>query len=80
MVNLPEPATAQKDPKFTVETPEAKVTSISATQKDKHEFIKFLVAEIKRLKVEQSLASTTNVTTAEPSLVSGANNYDFDQY
>lgn len=79
MVKLPEPVTSQKDPKFAVETPDAKVASISASLQDKHEFIKFLVSEIKRLKLDQSLSSTMNATT-EPSSVSAANNYQFDQY
>ena len=38
-------------------TPDAQVTSISATQRDKHEFIKYLVAEIRRLKVDMAMAN-----------------------
>jgi len=38
-------------------TPDAQVTSISATLQDRHEFIKFLVAELRRLKVENVLSA-----------------------
>ena len=47
-----EQATAEK---YKVMTPDAQVQSITATQLDKHMFIKFLITEIQRLNADLAL-------------------------
>ena len=56
VMKLPDCAEKALDEKYQVKTPDAQVQSISASQRDKHEFIKMLVAEIMRLKSEISVS------------------------
>ena len=52
LLKIPDCVLDAKDDKFTILTPNAKVESISATVRDKHQFIKFLVGELRRIAEE----------------------------
>ena len=47
LVTMPDSAEKAKDAKYTVPTPDAHVQSLSATQRDKDMFIKFLVEQLR---------------------------------
>ena len=47
LVTMPESAEKAQEAKYTVPTPEAHVQSLSATQRDKDMFIKFLVEQLR---------------------------------